>query len=103
MGKKVSNLESSEVEVVRPEYDLIELSEGILFDARSTINSNGTLSVPIVELSTLQYHDIRLSPPLFLSITSKTCEYNYSKLYLSLHQLYDISVKFFDFHLLFLS
>lgn len=53
MGKKVSNIESSEVEVVRPEYDLIELSEGILFDARSTINSKGTLSVPIAELSTL--------------------------------------------------
>jgi hypothetical protein len=53
MGKIVNINNSNEVVVVSPEYDLIELTEGMLVDARSTINSRKTLSVPIAELSTL--------------------------------------------------
>ena len=53
MGEIVNINNSSEVEVVRIENDLIELPEGMLLDARATINSRKTLSVPIAELSTL--------------------------------------------------
>lgn len=53
MGEIVNINNSSEVEVVRTENDLIELTEGMLLDARATINSRKTLSVPIAELSTL--------------------------------------------------
>ncbi|KGP76525.1 hypothetical protein JT05_04280 [Desulfosporosinus sp. Tol-M] len=44
---------SNEVEVVRTENDLMELTVGMLLDARATIYSGKTLSVPITELSTL--------------------------------------------------
>ncbi len=53
MGKIVNINNSNEVEVVRTENDLIELTEGMLLDARATINNKKTLSVPIAELSTL--------------------------------------------------
>jgi len=53
MGEIVNINNSNEVEVVRTENDLIEITEGMLLDARSTINSRKTLSVPIAELSTL--------------------------------------------------
>ena len=53
MGKIVNINNSNEVEVFSPEYDLIELTEGILWDARAAMNSKKSLSVPIAELSTL--------------------------------------------------
>jgi len=53
MGEIVNINNSNEVEVVRTENDLIELTEGMLLDARATINSKKTLSVPIAELATL--------------------------------------------------
>lgn len=53
MEKIVNINNSNEVEAVRTENDLVELTEGMLLDARSTINSKNTLSVPIAELSIL--------------------------------------------------
>lgn len=53
MGKIVNINNSNEVEADRTEKDLIELTEGMLLDARATINSKNTLSVPIAELSIL--------------------------------------------------
>jgi len=64
MGKIVNNNNSNEVVVVSPEYDLIELTEGMLVDARSTINSRKILSVPIAELSTLGVGVSSLIPAL---------------------------------------
>jgi len=53
MGEIVNINHSNEVEVVRTENDLMELTVGMLLDARATIYSGKTLSVPITELSTL--------------------------------------------------
>lgn len=53
MGKILNINNSNEVEAVRIENELIELTEGMLLDARATINSKNTLSVPIAELSIL--------------------------------------------------
>lgn len=53
MGENVNINNSNAVEIVRTENDLIELTEGMLLDARAIINSKKTLSVPIAELSTL--------------------------------------------------
>lgn len=53
MGEIVNINNFNEVEAVRTENDLIELTEGMLLDARAIINSKKTLSVPIAELSTL--------------------------------------------------
>lgn len=53
MGKIVNINNSNEVEADRTENNLIELTEGMLLDARATINSKNTLSVPIAELSIL--------------------------------------------------
>lgn len=64
MGEIVNINNSNEVEVVRTENDLIELTEGILLDARATINSRKTLSVPIAELSTLGAGVTSLIPAL---------------------------------------
>lgn len=53
MGKIVKINNSNEVEAVRTENGLKELTEEMLLDASVTINSNNTLSVPIAELSFL--------------------------------------------------
>lgn len=53
MREIVNINDSNEVAVVRTENDLIELTEGMLLNARAALNSNNTLSVPIAELSTL--------------------------------------------------
>ena len=53
MREIVNINDSNEVAVVRTENDLIELTEGMLLNARATLNSKNTLSVPIAELSTL--------------------------------------------------
>lgn len=53
MGEIVNINHSNEVEVVRTENDLVELTAGMLLDARATIYNGKTLSVPITELSTL--------------------------------------------------
>ena len=52
--KEIININNSnEVEFVRTENPLMELTEGMLLDARATISSKNILSVPIAELSTL--------------------------------------------------
>lgn len=53
MGNIVNINNSNELEAVRTENDLIELTEGMLLDVRSTINSKNSFSVPIAELSIL--------------------------------------------------
>ena len=53
MGEIVSINNTNELETVSGENGLIELTEGLLMDARDSINSNKVLSVPIAELSTL--------------------------------------------------
>lgn len=52
--REIINMNRSEdVEIVKMEYDLIEITEGILLDARTDLSSKKTLSVPIAELATL--------------------------------------------------
>ncbi|WKY46627.1 hypothetical protein Q5O24_09570 [Eubacteriaceae bacterium ES3] len=62
MGEIVNIYHSNEVD--KKEKDLIELTEEMLLDARSTINSKNTLSVPIAELSTLGAGVASLIPAL---------------------------------------
>ena len=42
MGEKVSINDTNEIETVNDENELIELTEGLLMDARASINSNKT-------------------------------------------------------------
>lgn len=52
--REIINMNRSEdVEVVRMENDLLEITEGMLLDARTDLSSKKTLSVPIAELATL--------------------------------------------------
>ena len=44
---------TNELETVSGEYGLVELTENLLMDARTSINSNKALSIPIAELSAL--------------------------------------------------
>lgn len=53
MGEIVSINKTNAADTVSGENGLVELTEGLLMDARASINSNKTLSVPIAELSTL--------------------------------------------------
>lgn len=53
MGEIVKMNGSNELESVSDENGLVELTEGLLMDARASINCNKALSVPIAELSTL--------------------------------------------------
>lgn len=53
MGEIVSMNNTKELVTVSDESGLIELTEGLLMDARASINSNKAFSVPIAELSTL--------------------------------------------------
>lgn len=53
MGEIVSINNTNEADTVSGENGLVELTEGLLMDARASINSNKALSVPIAELSTL--------------------------------------------------
>lgn len=53
MGEVISMNNINEIESVREEKELVELSENLLMDARVSINSEKTLSVPIAELATL--------------------------------------------------
>jgi hypothetical protein len=62
MGEIVNIYNSNEVD--RKERDLIELTEDMLLDARSTINSKNALSVPIAELATLGAGVASLIPAL---------------------------------------
>jgi len=54
MGEIINIDNKSEIEVTADSYGLVELTEGMLAEARASINnSSTTLSVPIAELSTL--------------------------------------------------
>lgn len=64
MGEIININNTNEVEVVGSENGLIELTESLLLDARSTINSKNALSVPIAELSTLGAGVASLVPAL---------------------------------------
>lgn len=71
MGEKVSINDTNEIETVNDENELIELTEGLLMDARASINSNKTLSVPIAELSALGA-GISSLIPAFNTVTQTT-------------------------------
>lgn len=53
MGESDSINNSNEVEIIGTKKGLRDLGEEMLLDARVTINNKNTLSIPIVELSTL--------------------------------------------------
>lgn len=63
--------DTSEIEKLSSGSDLVELTDKMLLEARSTINSNNTLSVPITELSTLGAGVASLVPEL-TSVTQTT-------------------------------
>ena len=71
MGEKVSINDTNEIETINDENELIELTEGLLMDARASINSNKTLSVPIAELSALGA-GISSLIPAFNTVTQTT-------------------------------
>lgn len=71
MGEKASINGINELETVSDEKELIELTEGLLTDARASINSNKTLSVPIAELSALGA-GISSLIPAFNTVTQTT-------------------------------
>ena len=71
MGKIVSINNTSEVDKVSDKNGLVELTEGLLMDARASINSNKVLSVPIAELSTLGAGVSSLIP-VFNTVTQTT-------------------------------
>ena len=64
MGEIININNTNEVELVGSENGLIELTEILLLDARSTVNSKNALSVPIAELSTLGAGVASLVPAL---------------------------------------
>ena len=53
MGEIVNMNGTNKLENVSDKNGLVELTEGLLMDARASIDSNKALSVPIAELSTL--------------------------------------------------
>jgi len=53
MREIINNNQPEDLEVTRTEHDLIEITEGILQDARTDLSRKKTLSVPIAELATL--------------------------------------------------
>lgn len=53
MGEIIKLEHPESTEVVRTENDLVEITEGILMDARADLSSKNTLSIPIVEIATL--------------------------------------------------
>lgn len=71
MGEIVSTNDTNELEKLSGENGLIELTEGLLMDARASINSNKALSVPIAELSTLGA-GISSLIPAFNTVTQTT-------------------------------
>ena len=53
MSEITNGNNTNELETVSGENGLVELTENLLMDARTSINSNKALSVPIAELSAL--------------------------------------------------
>ena len=53
MGEIININHSEDGHIVRTDNDLIEFTEGILFDARADLGNNDTVSVPIAELAAL--------------------------------------------------
>ena len=62
---------SSEIDDVSETNGIVELTEGLLMDARASINNNKALSVPIAELSTLGA-GVSSLVPAFNTITQTT-------------------------------
>lgn len=62
---------SSEIDDVSEKNGIVELTEGLLMDARASINNNKALSVPIAELSTLGA-GVSSLVPVFNKITQTT-------------------------------
>lgn len=53
MGDIINLNNTNEIQPVNNENSILEVTQGILMDARSTLESKGIMSVPIAELSTL--------------------------------------------------
>lgn len=53
MGEIIQINNSNDIEPIGGETAIVELTEGLLFDARSSINAQNAISFPIAELSTL--------------------------------------------------
>ena len=53
MGKIININDLNEIESINGEGSLVELTQELLLDARTSINSSKSLSFPIAELSTL--------------------------------------------------
>lgn len=62
---------SSEIDDVSGKNGIVELTEGLLMDARASINNNKALSIPITELSTLGA-GVSSLVPAFNTITQTT-------------------------------
>lgn len=62
---------SSEIDDVSGKNGIVELTEGLLMDARASINNNKALSIPIAELSTLGA-GVSSLVPAFNTITQTT-------------------------------
>lgn len=53
MGDMINLNNTNEIQSVNNDNRILEVTQGILMDARSTLDSKGIMSVPIAELSTL--------------------------------------------------
>lgn len=74
-----NSLVSSESEIIRDESDLIEITDGILFDTRADLSKMNTLSMPIAQLATLGAGVSSLLPAL--RTVTQTTTINTSGLY----------------------
>lgn len=71
MGELINYNKSNEIETVSGENGLVELTEGLLMDARNSIINNKALSIPIAELSTLGA-GVASIVPAFNTVTQTT-------------------------------
>lgn len=71
MSKLINYNKSNEIETVSGENGLVELTEGLLMDARNSINNNKALSIPIAKLSTLGA-GVASIVPAFNTVTQTT-------------------------------
>lgn len=71
MGE-IIEFNQGDIEPVRDETDLVEITEGILMDTRAQINTSNSLSMPIAQLATLGAGVSSLIPALNTITTTTT-------------------------------
>lgn len=64
MGEKVSINDTNEIETINDENELIELTEGLLMDARASINSNKTVKCSYCRIVCIGSRNIIINPSL---------------------------------------